>query len=378
MALQKTQYYYDFLRYFEMASWQQEHCNLGNSNHSDLPYDDDLMKNVHLYDVVERKYAGFSKLILDISFNKKDHPHKDKLCQFRSKLNLDFQHARNSWEFETWLYVMFLHRLTGSGIHYGSHKNGYHNSIIPEIWQCENIGDICSVIKNYSQPMFTSKGYQIAPFPKPSGQYKTGGKAYLCEVLPGLVRCFASYLSAKKRTFRECMSVLESFHKAAGYKVFRFQFAAVLADLADFVENSVDCNSHFFYGKNAIECLSYLAHKPKQMSKIQFLDCLTDEIREDTGSLPYNTEDVACDFIRWIENYVGTGNKYQHLDLDEIWSSHRIYNHPYGRQKPMLNIGLIDTFNGKPHPSDDKVLKDAGWDEIEYKAELMDYNEPQI
>jgi hypothetical protein len=91
-------------------------------------------------------------------------------------------------------------------------------------------------------------------------------------------------------------------------------------------------------------------------------------IYADTGSVPYNAEDVCCDFIRWIENYIRPGADYDHLDLDSIWSSCRIKDHPYGRQKAMLEHGLIKTFNGmKNHPSDDAIIKSAGMSVQQYK-----------
>ena len=96
-----------------------------------------------------------------------------------------------------------------------------------------------------------------------------------------------------------------------------------------------------------------------------------EKIYEDTGSLPYNAEDVACDFIRWTENYIRPGADYKHLDFDAIWSSSKITDHPYGRQKAMLDLGIVETFNGiTAHPSDDKVLKEAGMTVEEYKEKL--------
>ena len=98
-----------------------------------------------------------------------------------------------------------------------------------------------------------------------------------------------------------------------------------------------------------------------------------DRIYLDTGSVPYNAEDVCCDFIRWVENYVRPGADYGHLDRDQLWSSHRITDHPYGRQKPMLELGLIKSFNDLDvHPSDDYVLSRAGMSVTEYKNKVKE------
>ena len=80
---------------------------------------------------------------------------------------------------------------------------------------------------------------------------------------------------------------------------------------------------------------------------------------------------MCCDFIRWVENYVKPGPDYNHLDFDNVWSSCKIKDHPYGRQKAMLDLGLVETFNGMTnHPSDDTILKKAGMSVAEYKAKV--------
>jgi hypothetical protein len=88
---------------------------------------------------------------------------------------------------------------------------------------------------------------------------------------------------------------------------------------------------------------------------------------KDIGATAYDGEDIFCDGIRWIENYVRPGHDYNHLDRDKIWNSSTIIDHPYGRQKAMLEHGLIKSFNElSVHPSDDHVLKLAGMSKGEY------------
>lgn len=363
--LNTTKYYDEFLRYREMAHWQHHNCNLGSIPYSETPWDDDLIKNVFLYDVVERKYAGFTQLILDMWYSYETHPYKHKMNDERKAIVDSFD--TSFWSLQEWLFVFFVHRLTGSGINYALSPSGYHNSVLLSFNECDDISDMVEIIRAYSGPKFTSIGYQIAPFPKPQGDYIRGGDWFMCEVLPNLVNEFAEYLESGKKDFRSLMSWLEDYNSSRKFRVFRFQYAATLADIADFFPNLVDVSSHFFYGKNAIECLSYLAEKPKGKSQIQFLDDVMERICKDTDMVPYNAEDVACDSIRWIENYINPKSDYSHLCLDTTWSSHTIHDHPYGRQKMMLEHNIVDTFNGKGHPSDDKILKDAGMTIQEYQ-----------
>ena len=58
--METTQYYDEYLRYFELAKDQQAKCNLGTVPYLESQMGDDLLENVELYDVVERKFAGFS------------------------------------------------------------------------------------------------------------------------------------------------------------------------------------------------------------------------------------------------------------------------------------------------------------------------------
>jgi hypothetical protein len=54
-----------------------------------------------------------------------------------------------------------------------------------------------------------------------------------------------------------------------------------------------------------------------------------------------------------------------------VWNSSSIKDHPYGRQKAMLDLNLIPSFNGiKEHPSDDKIIKSVGLSEDQYKEKV--------
>ena len=52
----------------------------------------------------------------------------------------------------------------------------------------------------------------------------------------------------------------------------------------------------------------------------------------------------------------------------------KIKDHPFGRQKAMLDLGLIKTFNGiKSHPSDDTILKQIDMSVEEYKRKVYEF-----
>lgn len=381
--LTMTDYYPEFLRYYALAKTQQDECNLGLIPHSQSSIPDDLMKHVELYDVVERKYAGFSQIVNDIFYGWTDeHPYWQRMqaglaSEPRKEIAPKWNSKRAQLKTEDWFYLFLVHRLSGSAINYAKKPSGYHNSILFHLHECENIEQMVEVIKNYKQPYYTSVGYQIAAFPKPQGEYKRGGDYFLCEWVPQLAKDVVQFLETgkPKKNFREIGDFMFAWNKERGFRAFKFQYAAFIADIADWFPEYVNKESPFYYGTNAIECLNYLAHKIKGVPQEAFLDMITKKIYEDTGAYPYNSEDVTCDFIRYVENYVKPGKDYQHLDYDNLWNSCGIKDHPYGRQKAMIDLKLVPTFkNITDHPSDDKVIKAVNITPEQYKEKVKEFN----
>jgi len=380
-----TKYYPEFIRYYALAKKQQELCNVSRSHpygalsHTDpaAKIGDDLMEHVELYDVVQRKYAGFSQIVNDIFYGWHDsHPYweKMKLGKVTKQRNTIARNWSNvAHDDYIWLWLFILHRVTGSAINYSTKPTGYHNTVLPYLYQFDSIKDMNAFIKNYPGTFYTSIGYQFPAFPKPAEGYKRGGDFYLAEYAPELAAALAEFLlyTKGKKSLREVGNFMLRWNVEHGLRQYHFQYAAVVADIADWFPDCVYKESHFYYGTNAKECISYLAERPKGVKEIDFLDNVMDQIMKDTGGYPYDAEDCACDFIRWIENYVRPGADYDHLDFDSIWNSSTIIDHPFGRQKKMLEMGLVKTFNGmKSHPSDDFVLKSAGMSVQQYKEAI--------
>lgn len=391
--IKTTKYYEEFKYYFKLAKDQQEKSNLGHIPHKDSGLNDPLMEKIELYDVVERKYAGFSQIVNDCFYGwSKDHPYWSRMeaglyTEQRKEVATKWTNKRDVFGVKEWLYVLILHRVCGSAINYATKPSGYHNTLLFDLWQSDTIEEMCHQVKYARKTFYTSVGYQFPAFPKPPKaqkiaeplfgiegdyQYKRGGDYFLCEYAPRLAKELAHFLEKSKRKFdlREIGEWMFKWNQDNGLRVYRFQYAAVIADIADWFPEYVNRESMFYYGTNAVECIGYLADpiNGKGKKSIEFLDSVMKLIYEETGSLPYNAEDVACDFIRWIENYVRPGSDYDDIDLDTTWNSSSIKDHPYGRQRAMIDLGLVKTFNGiKNHPSDDTVLKEAGISVDEYQ-----------
>jgi hypothetical protein len=388
MKLETNEYYEAFLDYYQKAKIQQERCNLGTIPYKESGVNDPLMENVELYDVVERKYAGFSQLINDCVYGWTPyHPYWPKMqagVHTMQRETIASQWTGKAWDLECWLYMMLFHRITGSGINYAKKPSGYNNTIVPLFYQCDSIEDMVEVMKGYQRPFYTSVGYQFPQFPKPpsviansSGArdgYKRGGDYYLAEYAPFLIRWLIKRLEEHKTLrLRDIGEYMLKWNVQHGLKQYHFQYAAFVADIADWFPQFVHRDSMFYYGSNAEQCISYLAKKPRGMSKIVFLDAVMARAMKDTGGLPYNLEDVCCDFIRWVENYVKPGADYDHLDRDRVWSSCPIKDHPFGRQEAMLRLGLVGSFNDMGfHPTGNQVIEQAGLTAEEYRKKARE------
>lgn len=356
------EYFDEFVRYYEMAKIQQHECNLGSIPHKKGTVRDPLMMNVELYDVVNIRYAGFKQVLLDLWYgDSHEHPYIHKLHDVRKPICKKFSGARDTWGLKEWLYIWLIHAITGSGINYAKKPSGYNNTILPYLHGTDNLRDIVAKVReilNSDKPAYTSVGYQFPRFPKPGDDYKRGGDKYLIEFAPHLVTNLAEWLEthprqpAKMRDVREFMI---GWNKRYGLHAYRFQYAAMIGDMANWIPELVDRESDFFHGSNATECLSYITGGTRAP---RALDGAAHRFREATGGRLYDLEDVCCDAIRWIENYIRPGADYDDLDRDKIWNTSKIKDHPFGRQKPMLSLGLIESFNKiRVHPSDNYVLK---------------------
>jgi hypothetical protein len=380
--IETTQYYDEYLRYYSLALDQQKKCNVaseapyGMVPHIESNMNDDLMENIELYDVVERKYAGFSQIVNDIFYGwTEEHPYWEKMkvgkCSpLRETAAKNWTGKRKVLDLPEWLYLFILHRVTGSATDYGKKPSGYWNSLLHVLHKADTIEQMIWHLERTKTPIYTSIGYQFPAFPKPQGKWKKGGDYYLAEYAPKLAREMAEWLqsSSEKKDLREIGEFMGKWNEDHGLRRYTFQYAAVVADVADWFPQYVNKESMFYYGTNAVECISYLAKPTQKMKKEVFLDAVMTKIYEDTGAYPYNAEDVCCDFIRWVENYVRPGSHYSHINLDEVWSSSKIKDHPFGRQKAMLDLGLVQTFTTlKHHPSDDTILKQCNLTVDKYK-----------
>lgn len=296
MSFKTTIYFQDFCQYYNSAKILQE----ANLRGVKVLVNDQLMDNIPIYDTVQRCYAGFSNIPQQLwygSANPKQH---------QAKTNYD--HLKQRWSQLTWIYVLLVHRVTGSGASFAT-DHGFRNSILPNLAQLDNIENMVSFIKTYEKPMFTSIGNQIPPFPKPIGDYRTGGKLYLCEYAPKLCRYLIEVFNDvgyKTMTIQQAVDLILTWHRQNKLKQFKFVLTALAMDIAEYYPDLVDPFSHCYYGKNCLETLDLIFEDKSRKQDDQKMEFLCELF----NAKPMDMEDVLCDYIRYVENYIPKGYKY--------------------------------------------------------------------
>ncbi len=309
--MNKTPFYDAFLEYYQRAAYLQEHCNLGTVSYTDETVtrhvNDPLMQQVEIYDCVERRYAGFSNLPQDLwhaGGSPKIH-HQPDTQQHTTR---SYARLRATWSRETWLYVLLLHRITGSGASF-EEDHGYRNSVIPELAKLDTISDMTRFLAGHQEPYFTSIGNQPP---------QTNNKLFLQEYAPRLVSYVNGFLlhpSGNKPTIREVVDKMNGWNLSKSFKRFSFVYTAFAMDISDYMPELVDPVSEIYYGSNATKCAHILFDKPSRVKPLDFLHQVSMRVMNDTGGYPKDTEDVFCDFVRYLNNYIPDSKlgTYKHL-----------------------------------------------------------------
>ena len=347
-----TPYFDDFIDYYKKAEILQDNCVLGNAAYDSVGVNDDLMTQVYIYDVVNRQFADINNVVQDVwngtktpkigqALRKNGDGFEEVLAAFESK--------RNVWTRLEYMYAFLVHRITGSAASYVE-DHGYRNSVvIREFHKCDTIGEMVEVVRNYEQPMYTSKGCQIPGFPKltrtdlcfSTNTYDAPGKMYLCECAPRLLQQLETLLVAKENTgkkadIRKIVDWMNGWNKSRKFNKFEFQHSLFVADLSDYYD-VVDGDSKVYYGTAARYSLDLLAEKTRGIKTLDRHDALCELIQERTGAKPKWVEHTLCDYKKFIFNRIPAGKLYEHIDRTKVFGNSCVKNHPEGRQRWMLN-----------------------------------------
>ena len=268
----------EFKHYFKLAKMKQEQKFEGGSWTNEL-IGDDLVNNVPIYDVIHRRYAAFSSFPEAIYRKDKDPKGNGKRFIGASISKEDF------------LYMCYLFRLCGSGINYKS-DHGFGNFwIVNSINQGYYRRD--TWLKYMPEKKFSdNKGYLLPMIPK-------GLRNFILEDSLELFDYIMGHAAIGDMDLPEIVALGNDWLRTWGFKRQNFVLTAFAMDLIEYTD-LIKKDSDVLCGSNAKKCLKLIFDQPR-INENECLQILIDE----TGGYnnKYDMEDVACDFIRYINNF---------------------------------------------------------------------------
>ena len=279
----------NFIHYFRKAKMKQaqlyERALITNED-----IGDDLINNVPIYDVVNRRFAAFSSFPEAIYHKDKDP--KGNGVRFRANTVPKDIHFAS---------LLYLFRLCGSGINYKS-DHGFGNFWIVnciergmyrrDAWITELPAKGFCDVKGYMLPMIKGGMYG----------YIKSRQAY------DLVDSIWNYITdgGEAREIADIVEYGNAILTTNGYKRQHFVLCAFAMDLAEYFPSLVRRDSDVLVGSNARKCLKMIFPDVKGIGTnreatnecLQYLCNITNNV-----NFRYDMEDVACDFIRYIENF---------------------------------------------------------------------------
>lgn len=275
----------NFLQYYQKAKKMQE-LKFENIQWNESDVNDDLVWNIPIYDVVNRKYAAFSSLLEAIKKQENDPKGNGKyFIKSKEIKNIDF------------IALCYLFRLCGSGINYIPKKDlpfnthGFGNFWIVDLLK-DGITDSNIWIDNLPDNKFCDvKGYLLP-------MIKGGLNNFIKKESIDLIDNIYNYIVKEKVGIKDVVDYGNSYLLKKGYKRQNFVLTAFAMDLAEYFPDIVDRDSDVYVGSNAKKCLKLILPNVKEDKAIRYLCDITGGF-----SKPYDMEDVACDFIRYLDNF---------------------------------------------------------------------------
>lgn len=275
-----------FLDYYNKAKMMQG-LKFEGASYTESDINDDLIWNIPIYDVVNRRYAAFSSLLEALVYKEKDPKGNGIYFWKHNVLKNDF------------IDLCYLFRLCGSGINYKPKTS-------KEPWGSHGFGNfwIVDMLRND----ITNRSEWIHFIPEKNF---CDVKGYLLPMIPGGLRNFIVKESldlvnhikdfinkGDKVGIKQVVDHGNVWLQERGYNRQNFVLTAFAMDLAEYFPEQVDRESDVYIGSNAKKCLKLILPDMKQDKALRYLCDITGG-----HSKPYDMEDVACDFIRYINNF---------------------------------------------------------------------------
>lgn len=319
----KTEFYNDFIDYYNKAMVLEAN-NLRREPMINLT-DDRLMNSITIYDTVHRRQAGFSKILEDI--------HGKRVRKDLQRL----QNCTDMFSSKEFHFFHLMHRFSGSGASFqptflkdGSRnpkEHGYNNSLIGDYiltMAMDGIEGVRYSIVHNKKPMVTSAGNQPPSLKNPDPiKYRLAQQYYFDQFAESFVTDYLTFLMNKEHETNKPTGIKEAvdfsldWHSERKFKRWHFVLTAFVMDTAEYYPELVDPTSHCYYGANCVKAFDLMFTKEKSdpKNKAEFQELCMAELCKATNGNPYDVEDVACDYIRYIKEYVPKG--YDHLTQEQ-------------------------------------------------------------
>jgi hypothetical protein len=290
-GLRPTMDFVEFVSYWRRAD-QLQRANLG------LPatevVKDELQLKVPIYDTTRRRYAGFSNVLEQLRYGEQSPKIKTNRLHDR-----DYPEFRGS-ELE-WFWLCLVHRCTGSGASF-EQDHGWRNTIVPEAAAQGSLRRMVQFVAKHPGPSCTSIGNQPPAVRKPHDLQgaRNALQHYLANGGLALTMEFVRWLNRQRPAVPIKVAVDKALELNTGQKRFVFVLTAWVMDFAEYWPEKVDPQSDCYHGANARESWARFFGAGGQMTYDKGARLMADL----TGTWPMDVEDVACDAVRWQENYI--------------------------------------------------------------------------
>ena len=279
-----------FIEYYSKARKMQE-LKFQGKNWNSKDVNDDLVWNIPIYDVVNRRYAAFSSFLEAVVKGDQDVKCNGKY----------FKGAIDKITQDDYIFLCYVFRLCGSGINYRPKKVGQDDPFkthgFGNFWVVNDLINGKFTKQEWLNSMPEKKFCDVKGYLLP--MIKGGLRNYIQVSSSELVEYLLKFLKhGDIKGIKEVVDHGNNWLISRGFKRQNFVLTAFAMDMAEYFPELVDRDSNVYVGSNARKCLRLILPKLKHDDALKLLCVATGKI-----SKPYDMEDVACDFIRYIENF---------------------------------------------------------------------------
>lgn len=278
-----------FKKYYSKAKMMQE-LKYEGFNWTKEDVNDDLIWNIPIYDVVNRRYAAFSSLLEAIKLKENDPKGN----------GIYFNILENRMTDKNFIKLSYLFRLCGSGINYkpkneNEYPFGTHG--FGNFWIVEELRKGFSWNEDWINVIPENKFCDVKGYLLP--MISGGLRKFIINESTNLTNYLIEFLyNNKDLGIKNVVDEGNKWLMSKGYKRQNFVLTAFAMDMAEYYPNLVSRDSNTYVGSNAKKCLKLILPNMKTDDALIYLCKITGG-----HSKPYDMEDVACDFIRYINNF---------------------------------------------------------------------------